>query len=192
MSWHVSALEVSPQLSPEENQIKLAHLYFKPCCFSLQLKSPNYKEWGPVPRDCSVLSTRWHFWSSICKHYCMHTHTRLLPSKDSSCGGKVRVTQSQVVCMPSIYISCVISDVDKKILIPKALDERVCVTHSQVGVVLWSMELIRLLTLMLFDSLEFICVYVCEGEREKETESQGRKGELSCLEVQWLSRRPTY
>lgn len=56
----------------------------------------------------------------------MHTHTRLLPSKDSSCGGKVRVTQSQVVCMPSIYISCVISDVDKKILIPKALDEHLC------------------------------------------------------------------
>lgn len=61
---------------------------------------------------------------------------------------------------------------------------RVCVTHSQVGVLLGSMELIRLLTLMLFDSLEFICVYVCEGEREKETESQGRKGEWSCLEVQ--------
>lgn len=108
------SLEFSPQLSSEENQIKLAHLYVKPCCFSLQLKSPNYKEWGPVPRDCSVLSTRWHFWSSVCKRYCMYTHTRLLPSKDSSCGGKVRVTQSQVVWMPAIYISCVISDVDKK------------------------------------------------------------------------------
>ena len=54
-------------------------------------------------------------------------HTRLVPSKDSSCGEKVRVTQSQVVWMPAIYISCVISDVDKKeILIPKALDEHLC------------------------------------------------------------------
>lgn len=54
----------------------------------------------------------------------------------------------------------------------------VCATHSQVGVLLGSMELIRLLTLMLFDSLEFICVYVCEGERERKRQKT-RGGKVS-------------
>lgn len=47
--------------------------------------------------------------------------------------------------MAAIYIRDVTSYVDKKILIPRALDEHfgVCATHSQVGVLLGALDLIR-------------------------------------------------